>query len=143
MLWSNPMSTAWYKAKLDPKRRSRLIWGVSFGVGGLLYLKVWLPITKIGIPCVFHEITGMYCPGCGATRAATALLNMDFPQAFHYNALLFCLLPMYAVYYASEKKQLRSLSKVMMIVMTTLTLAFGVLRNFPEFAWLAPTVIRI
>ncbi|WP_246120430.1 DUF2752 domain-containing protein [Cohnella terricola] len=102
-----------------------------------------MPLTKIGIPCIFHEITGLYCPGCGATRAATALLNLDFPQAFRYNSILFFLLPMYAVYYAAEKNRLRPLSKVMMTAMLVLTLAFGILRNIPEFAWLAPTVIRI
>lgn len=29
------------------------------------------------IPCLFHIITGAYCPGCGVTRAIKALLNAD------------------------------------------------------------------
>lgn len=29
-------------------------------------------------PCVLHEVTGFYCPGCGGTRAIFALVRGDF-----------------------------------------------------------------
>ena len=29
----------------------------------------------LGTPCIFRQMTGLYCPGCGGTRAAIALLS--------------------------------------------------------------------
>jgi len=40
------------------------------------------------IACPIHALTGLYCPGCGSTRAVKAVLNGDLPLAFHDNALL-------------------------------------------------------
>ena len=48
-----------------------------FVCAGLLYAVI-LKILGRGIPCVFHDITGLRCPGCGMTHAMTALLNLDF-----------------------------------------------------------------
>lgn len=120
----------------------KLLWGISFGLGGLLYLKVWLPLTHIGIPCVFREFTGFYCPGCGITRVVLSSLRLDFAQAFRYNPLLFILLPLSVMYFVTNKKQMQMISKTMMAVMLIITLTFGVLRNIPMFDYLAPTVIH-
>lgn len=43
--------------------------------------------------CPFLVLTGLKCPGCGSQRAIHALLHLDFPAAFHYNALLVLSLP--------------------------------------------------
>lgn len=43
--------------------------------------------------CMFHFVTGLHCPGCGATRCAAALLHGDLRQAFAYNPLFVVLLP--------------------------------------------------
>lgn len=52
-------------------------------VGGILFLY------RFGspFPCFFHLITGLYCPGCGAGRAVTALVHGDFLTAFRNNIL--------------------------------------------------------
>jgi hypothetical protein len=134
------MSINLYRFKLHPKSNPKLAWGSLLGIGGLLYIKVWLPATGIGVPCVFHEWTGLYCPGCGITRAALSLLALDVYQAFRYNPLVFCLLPLYIAYTMASKKQMRRTSTVMMAVMLTVTIAFGLLRNIPVLDWLAPTV---
>ena len=47
----------------------------------------------IGIPCVFYEITGLYCPGCGITRLCLSLFEGDVYQAFRYNPIIFIDLP--------------------------------------------------
>jgi hypothetical protein len=38
-------------------------------------------------PCPFHAITGWWCPLCGLTRSAHALLNGDVAAALSYNML--------------------------------------------------------
>ena len=42
----------------------------------------WLP------KCMFYQTTGLYCPGCGATRALSALLHGDLKSSLHNNVLL-------------------------------------------------------
>jgi hypothetical protein len=42
----------------------------------------WLP------KCPFHELTGLWCPGCGATRATCALARGDVVDAIRHNVLL-------------------------------------------------------
>src|SRR5580698_9026501 len=37
--------------------------------------------------CQFHRLTGLNCPGCGATRALYALLHGNFSTALRDNAL--------------------------------------------------------
>ena len=37
--------------------------------------------------CLFHAATGLYCPGCGITRCAAALLRGDVATAWAMNPL--------------------------------------------------------
>jgi hypothetical protein len=45
--------------------------------------------------CLLHWVTGLHCPGCGATRSVGALLHGDLEQAFAYNALFVAMLPLF------------------------------------------------
>jgi len=56
-------------------------------VGWFLYRKVLVPILP-DMPCVFLQVLGIYCPGCGGTRAVDALLRGDFLQSFMYHPLV-------------------------------------------------------
>lgn len=49
---------------------------------------LWL-IREGGIPCLFHELTGFYCPGCGGTRALKALLTGHPLLSILYHPLVF------------------------------------------------------
>lgn len=40
---------------------------------------------QLWLPCVFHEVTGLYCPGCGGTRAVKALLSGSLAGSLWYN----------------------------------------------------------
>jgi hypothetical protein len=131
------MSTNWFNSKT----KKRLAIGVSFAISGVLYLKVLSPKLGIHIPCIFHEVTNLHCPGCGITRVCLSLLKGDFEQAFHYNMLVFVLAPLLLTYIVLEKKGLKRTANVMMMVSITLTLIFWVLRNTLMFDWLAPTKI--
>ena len=47
------------------------------GLAGLIFM-----------PCLFHAMTGFYCPGCGGTRAVAALLRGDLVSSFCYHPLV-------------------------------------------------------
>jgi hypothetical protein len=39
-------------------------------------------------PCPFRALTGLWCPGCGLTRATHHLLRGDVVQALRYNVFV-------------------------------------------------------
>ncbi len=41
----------------------------------------------IGVGCPIKFISGISCPGCGMTRAAFSLLQLNFAAAFYYHPL--------------------------------------------------------
>ena len=43
--------------------------------------------------CPIHQYFGIFCPGCGATRALAALLHGRFTDALRLNAFFVLLLP--------------------------------------------------
>ena len=48
---------------------------------------LWLSLTG-KLPCMFQQITGLYCPGCGGTRAVKALFKGKFLLSFCYHPLV-------------------------------------------------------
>ena len=53
-------------------------------VVGLVY-KYRPEIFSLVMPCLFHTLTGFYCPGCGGTRAIFAFFQGDFLISFFYH----------------------------------------------------------
>lgn len=76
------------------QRLRRLLTGllgmVAVGAGYAL----WVNLTHLSIPCPFHAITGLQCPGCGVTRMCLALLRLDVSGAWKANPVLLLLLPL-------------------------------------------------
>lgn len=100
------------------------------------------------IPCLFHTITGFYCPGCGVSRMCLAILQLDPLAAFRANAALFLLLPpglviailMAGRYIKTGDSRPTPIQSILLICMIIILLIFGLLRNLPGFYWLQPQI---
>lgn len=87
--------------------------------------------------CQIQKLTGLYCPGCGMTRALARLVRGDVLGSLSYNVLLIpfvCLLV--ALFFSARLRQNGDLAWKMCIFL----LVFTVLRNLPwyPFVLLAP-----
>ena len=108
------------------------------------FLIIFLFLNKVfnfTIPCLFHEITNLYCPGCGITRMFLALFKLDFYQAFRYNPLVFILLILSIVYFLVKKigKLNFKFPNYIYYYLLFIVIIYVVLRNIPLFSFLAPT----
>ena len=127
------------------KRPLRILVGLGVPAAGLALcvtlLRGWHSL------CLFYELTGLYCPGCGSGRAALALLHGRVGEAFGHNPLFMLLAPFLA--YVLVREYLRFVFPGFGLKPTrlpawagpaalVLILAFWVLRNLPAFAFLAP-----
>ena len=102
--------------------------------------------------CLLYNATGIYCAGCGATRAMYALLHGRVLEALHDNALFIAALPLIlyiAGAYALAAWQANAWPQVPVdtgkltrrsIAIVLLLLGFMLLRNLPgaPFEWLRP-----
>ncbi|MFC5576773.1 DUF2752 domain-containing protein [Lysobacter niabensis] len=94
--------------------------------------------------CVFHDLTGWDCPGCGITRALHALVHFDLWRALAMNAFLVLSLPLLAAMAVHGLTQRAWLpARIRRVVFDgrwwiAALVAFGVVRNLPGFEWLAP-----
>jgi len=93
--------------------------------------------------CPLHTFTGLYCPGCGATRASLALLAGDLPGALSKNLLfVVALLPLVWFYYQRVIRDVAvQTPRWALWTMLVVFVLFGVLRNLPwmPFTLLAPS----
>jgi hypothetical protein len=123
LLGSGALATAWLLSRVDPNAAGSL-----------------LP------PCPLHALTGLYCPGCGSTRALHALLQGDVPGAMAMNPLLVIALPLLAAMALNaagwRPAGMQWLWRVLgrPLPWLVVLLGYAVLRNLPwaPFAWLAP-----
>jgi len=128
-------STAWWLAAL-----------ACTGMAAVWLLRTFDPNTAGSLfpPCPFHAITGLFCPGCGITRALHALVHFDLVRALAMNALVVLSLPLLAVMAVQGFTQRALLPKSVARVVFDgrwwigALLVFGIARNLPGFGWLAP-----
>lgn len=141
--YNNLSSSSEFGRKL---RRAAVVFTVPCGLllaAVILYRGLPLP------PCLLHSVTGIYCIGCGATRALRYLVHLRFADAVSANLLIFFWLPLFAWEMARIWLQaLRGravlpnirLSRPLMILLLVSALLFMLLRNLPwqPFVYLAP-----
>jgi Protein of unknown function (DUF2752) len=66
--------------------RSRLLLTTVLGGAAALFVFVVDPArAALYPPCLFHILTGLYCPGCGSARAVHQLLHGHVAAAFGLN----------------------------------------------------------
>ena len=95
--------------------------------------------------CQFHRLTGLNCPGCGATRALYALLHGDPATALRDNALLVLGLAgmglrgaWFALNWLRGRRNGNFFPACYLLPLLVVIALFGVLRNLPAFAFLSP-----
>ena len=106
----------------------------------------------LGLPCIVHSLTGLYCPGCGASRALASLLRFDFYGAFRWNPLLVVVFP-FALFYlvwgsfsfvrCGRNTLDDHLPTKLLWALVAVMLLYFVLRNMPlwPFTLLQPTPV--
>lgn len=82
---------------------------VKFRLGCYLALPAVLYAIPIGwithgghTICLFKNIFGTECYGCGMTRAVFSLMHFDFSNAYAYNKLVVVVAPVLAYIYLKE-----------------------------------------
>jgi hypothetical protein len=95
--------------------------------------------------CLFYELTGLNCPGCGSTRSLYALLHGNFRLALKDNALFLLTLAALAFWgarllFQKLKHQPVTLnaSPKFFLAFLVVAIVFTVLRNLRGFEWLSP-----
>lgn len=77
----------------DEKEQNAL-YSVGWAVAALLLaggaaVRIFdLPVERFVLPCVLKKLTGLYCPGCGGTRAVLALLRGDLLCSLYCHPLV-------------------------------------------------------
>jgi hypothetical protein len=124
----------------------------GIGLLGALAIVYSFDPAEGGYPlCLFHQLTGLHCPGCGTLRAIHQLLHGNIGAALAWNPLAVCLLPALAASAVWTYGLRGSMSNQPARVrprgafnwawfLLLVIVAFGILRNIPvyPFTLLAP-----
>lgn len=114
----------------------------------LFFIAVWRDPSVLSTfppPCVFRKATGIYCPGCGSTRALRALFEGDFFAALRYNPLSVAFLFALPFLLVLRRPQFRPLYYRLAVAVCVVILVFTFLRNVPSptFEFLRPPSVAV
>jgi len=127
--------------KLTRDQYVAMIMAAATLAGGVL-LHAYPPAALHMPSCIFHELTGLYCPGCGSTRALHHLLNFELMTAIHCNLMLVICLPFLTAWFAMRGLRVFNLwrgpsftlSPRNTQILTVLIFVWCIVRNLP-IAW--------
>ncbi len=116
-------------------------------VGGAVLLHVRDPRTSTYLPCPLHALTGLWCPGCGTTRALGDLTRGDIAAAASSNVVAVVLavvaVAVWALWlrarWAGRPLALPRLDRSTVVVLLVVVTFFTVVRNTPWGTAIAPT----
>ncbi len=123
-----------------------LVGGIGLAVASVLHLRDPHADGSYGF-CPFLTLTGLPCPGCGGLRAMNDLTRGDLVAAISSNALavglVVALVGLWAVWFTRRLRgqphaQLLTVGTPTVLAGVAVITVFGVLRNTPWGAWLAP-----
>ena len=135
---------------ISPRRKFPAPLAVFFFTLGALAVAATVfffdPATHRFFPgCTFHQLTGLNCPGCGATRSLHALLHGEFLAALRDNALLLAAIIFFTarggwflVNHFRRRANGNFFPVKFLWPVLAVAVVFGVLRNLPAFAFLSP-----
>lgn len=86
-----------------------------------------------GMPsCVYYDKWGIYCVGCGNTRALRALLNGDILLSLRCNPIIVTILILGIIHYLELllNKKLLPKNKIFWAVIIILFILYYIIRNF-------------
>ena len=134
------------KDEIKRLRKIIISTAVVLTVGFLYYL--FIRISGRAVGCIIYEITGLYCPGCGVTRAVLSLLELDFQRAIHNNAFIVAyMLPTLVFacirgwkYVKGKNLKYNIIEKIFVVSIIVFAIVFDLLRNIPEFSFLAAII---
>jgi hypothetical protein len=96
-------------------------------------------------PCLFHALTGLYCPGCGSARALNQLLHGHVAAAFGLNPAATLFVPVLGYVYLTSAarvmmgrpRQAVFISSAWIWLVLATVVAYWVARNIPVYPFQA------
>lgn len=78
-----------YRRPLAPQETDHELLWLLVSLGTFSSAALWFAARLPTPQCLFHSLTGLPCPTCGATRAAYQFLHGHFAASFFFNPLAF------------------------------------------------------
>ena len=100
----------------EKERKSLYYLGLwALGVAIVYGIFVWITgfnLSKWMLPCIFHSLTGYYCPGCGGTRSFLSLLHGHPLTSLYYHPIVVYGAVLYSWYMISNTIEYLSKGKI-------------------------------